>query len=438
MDTQYCLIGDDVLEKVSGLFESEWKGKYRPLIIADGNTWQVAGSFLQERFQVASLNPEAPYLFPSQPMLYGDEHSIAIVRQLLEANDLLAIALGSGTINDIVKRASYECEKPYIIVATAPSVDGYTSFGAAVSVGGFKQTLPCSAPFAVVAERDILCNAPLPMLAAGYGDLAAKVPAGADWIIADAIGVQPIQEDIWQMIQPTLKTILSRPADLALRNKEVVGEVFSGLVQTGFAMQMMHDSRPASGAEHLISHVWEMEHLCKDGIPVSHGFKVALGTLASTAMMEEICRLSASELRTCCDNASGVTWSGRATQIESWLKDRPSYDQILHVSEQKFLEGDALEQRRQLILQDWDALRAKISEQIIPFTQLKDMFAQAGCPTEPAHINVSKDLFHRALMVSQMIRTRYTILDLLYETGLFESVVAKLLDTTTYFSEYVC
>lgn len=436
MDTRICCIGDNVLGKVSELFQSEWGESYRPVIIADGNTWRVAGPFLQDRFAQANLKPSEAYVFPAEPMLYGDEFSIATVHKVLEGNDLLAIALGSGTINDIVKRASYECGKPYVVVATAPSVDGYTSFGAAVSVGGFKQTLPCSAPFAVFAERDILCEAPLPMLAAGYGDLAAKVPAGADWIIADALGVHPIQPDIWEMIQPTLKQSISRPAALAARDKDVVGDVFSGLVQTGFAMQKMHDSRPASGAEHLISHVWEMEHLCKDGVPVSHGFKVALGTLISTAMMEELFKLSQAEISERCRRAAPVSWNVRATQIERWLGDRPSYQQILEVSRSKFLEGEALEERRALIIAQWEDIRTKGREQIIPFSKLKGMFSQAGCPTEPRHIDVTKELFHRAVVVSQMIRTRYTILDLLYETGMFDQVAETLMDGKTYFNDY--
>lgn len=443
MDTQYCYIGDDVLEKVPRLFQSEWGGKYRPLIVADGNTWQVAGPFLQERFERAAAGsleknarPEPPYLFPAEPMLYGDEHSIATVHRLLEGNDLLAVALGSGTINDIVKRASYECGKPYIVVATAPSVDGYTSFGAAVSVGGFKQTLPCSAPLAVFAERSILRDAPLPMLAAGYGDLAAKVPAGADWIIADALGVHPIQADIWDMIQPTLKDVLSRPSELAARDKCVVGEVFSGLVQTGFAMQKMHDSRPASGAEHLISHVWEMEHLCKDGISVSHGFKVALGTLISTAMMEELFSLSEQQIAAQCRRATPVSWDERAAQIQAWDGDRPSYHQILEVCRSKFMEGEGLEARRDLIICKWEMMREKVKEQLIPFVQLKKMFSLADCPTEPSHIDITKELFLRGVVVSQMIRTRYTILDLLYETGTFDHVVESLMDGRRYFHSY--
>jgi glycerol-1-phosphate dehydrogenase [NAD(P)+] len=443
MDTQYCHIGDGVLEKVSQLFQSEWGGVYRPLIVADGNTWQVAGPFLQERFErAASDNPEknlwpgTPYLFPATPMLYGDERSIAEVRRLLDGNDLLAVALGSGTINDIVKRASYECGKPYIVVATAPSVDGYTSFGAAVSIGGFKQTLPCFAPFAVFAERDILCGAPLPMLSAGYGDLAAKVPAGADWLIADALGIHPVQPDIWNMIQPPLKSVLSRPSELSARNKEVVGEVFSGLVQTGFAMQKMHDSRPASGAEHLISHVWEMEHLCKDGVPVSHGFKVALGTLISTAMMDELCNFTSEQLAQSCRHAVPVSWDERAAQIQAWVGDRPSYHQILEVSRSKFLEGESLEERRRLIIHEWETIRTKIQRQIIPFADLKKMFALAGCPTEPSHIDVTKELFQRGVVVSQMIRSRYTILDLLYETGLFDQITGTLMDGTKYFHSY--
>lgn len=443
MDTEYCFVGDGVLDRVQEVFSSEWGCSMRPLIIADGNTWQVAGPYLQERLGRRSSGTDdravvdvATYLFPAEPMLYADEHAIATVHRLLEGNDLIAIALGSGTINDIVKRASYECGKPYVVVATAPSVDGYTSYGAAVSVGGFKQTLPCPAPLAVFAERRILCEAPSPMIAAGYGDLIAKIPAGADWIVADALGLQSIDPEIWHMIQPDLKRVVSHPQRLAQRDMTVVGEVFSGLVQTGFAMQRMHDSRPASGAEHLISHIWEMEHLAMDGVPVSHGFKVALGTLVSTAMYERLFSMTGEEVASVSSSAPRQTWDDRRAHVDRWFADRPSYGQVLDICRQKFLEGSDLEERRHRIFLVWDVLRKRVLEQLVPFGTLRGMLAAAGCPVEPADIGVDRELFRRALVSSQMIRTRYTILDLLSDLGMFLPTVDALLDVNGYFSVF--
>ena len=121
---------------------------------------------------------------------------------------------------------------------------------------------------ALAADTDILADAPAEMKSSGYADLFAKLPAGAEWIMTDIMGIEPIRKDVWELIQPPLRSWLANADDLQA--------VFEGLAATGYAMQLYKDSRPASGMEHLCSHVWEME-----GVNASHGFKVGLGTLAS-------------------------------------------------------------------------------------------------------------------------------------------------------------
>jgi glycerol-1-phosphate dehydrogenase [NAD(P)+] len=184
-----------------------------------------------------------------------------------------------------------------MVVATAPSVDGYTSYGAAVSIKGFKQTLSCAAPLVVLADTDVLCEAPAEMIASGYGDCMAKFAAGMDWILADLLGVQAIRTDVWAMVQKPLRSVYAHHRGIANRQREGIGLLFDALSASGFAMQIMHDSRPASGAEHLISHIWEMEHLSKDGLLVSHGFKVAVGTMAIVHLYEELVELDVSDVR---------------------------------------------------------------------------------------------------------------------------------------------
>ncbi len=184
------------------------------------------------------------------------------------------------------KRASYEVNRR-IGACYAASVDGYSSFGAAINQEGFKKTLECPAPSVIVADTEILRDAPAEMTAAGYADLLSKVPAGADWIIADFVGVDPILPAIWDMVQTDLRTWVQTPEQLKTGDEQAFAYLFEGLTMSGFAMQACRKSRPASGADHLFSHIWEMQHHRDvNGEPISHGFQVAIGTLASTALIE--------------------------------------------------------------------------------------------------------------------------------------------------------
>ena len=120
------------------------------------------------------------------------------------------------------------------------------------------------------------------MTSAGYADLLAKIPAGADWIVADALEVEPIDpRRLGARAGPAARG--DRPARRSCTpaTRRRWRALIEGLVMSGLAMQAASSSRPASGAEHQFSHLWEMEGLGHDDDPpLSHGFKVGLGSIA--------------------------------------------------------------------------------------------------------------------------------------------------------------
>ena len=164
----------------------------RPLLVADRNTWEAAGKAVERAFLQAGQAIVEVLLFDEPQQVHADQAHVDAVKQRLGQGDLIAVAIGAGSMNDIVKLASYECGKSYCCVPTAPSVDGYTSPNAPITIQGFKQTIPCTPPQLVVADVTVLRNAPMSMISSGYGDLVAKITGGADWLIADSLGVEPV------------------------------------------------------------------------------------------------------------------------------------------------------------------------------------------------------------------------------------------------------
>ncbi len=420
MDTKISLVQRGALDKVGATFVEAF-GHTRALLIADGNTLRVGGFATARSLEKAGIEVRQ-FTFAAHPQPYADEHSIAQVRLSLGLDNSIAVVLGSGTLNDIVKRASSELDRPYMVVATAPSVDGYTSYGAAVSIKGFKKTLSCAAPMVVLADTDILCEAPSAMIASGYGDCMAKFTAGMDWILADMLALQAIRTDVWDMVQKPLRSVYAHHHAIANRQREGIGFLFDALSASGFAMQIMHDSRPASGAEHLISHIWEMEHLSKDGLPVSHGFKVAVGTMAIAHLYEELASLDVSD----CYGRSNQSWEERKQAVLSFFPNPEVAEEALSVSKAKFLDAEALQERRKALISLLPALRERIAEQLPPSQQLRASLVEVGCPVHPSHINATLEDLKRAVTGAQMIRNRYTILDLYYELGLFDRALQSL------------
>jgi glycerol-1-phosphate dehydrogenase [NAD(P)+] len=281
--TRHLLFGSGVLGDIVGLVPRVFPD--RPArIVADERTFAIAGRTVMEALTGGGHPVADPVIFPAAPTLRPDTRHVAALHAAFTAghDPELPVAVGSGTINDLVKRAAFEADLPYIAVGTAASMDGYTASGAALIHEGVKQTFACSAPVAVVTDLDILCAAPRPMTASGYGDLVGKVTAGADWLIADALGVEPIDPPVWEMVQGPLRDMIADPARFQRGEPEAIEQLFYGLIITGLAIQRSGSTRPASGSEHQFSHLWEMRGLEHEGEFVSHGFKVGMGSIVST------------------------------------------------------------------------------------------------------------------------------------------------------------
>ncbi len=414
METRAFIMEPDALRHVPALLKT-WFPEARPWIVADENTWNAAGKAVDASLREAGIEAYPPYIFPAKPILHAENSHIPELQRVMPEK-CAPVAVGGGTINDLVKRLSGVAGVHYMCVPTAPSVDGYTSFGAAMTVDGLKRTLPCPAPYVLVADTKVLTDAPYELFSSGYADLAAKIPGGADWVIVDTLGLEPIRPDVWDLVQKDLRKWLSSGND--------VTSVFMGLAATGYSMQLYRDSRPASGAEHLFSHVWEMEGLTFRGESVSHGFKVCIGSLASVKLMETAFRMSAEDAMK--RAAAPLSREKREKQVAHLLERGCYGTETAGIALSKFLEGDALTERRKLIFSRWEQLRERVLKQLIPYAEFKALLKNAGCPLTPGDIGLTGEQFKHGLLAAQLIRKRYTILDLLFEAGLLEQTVADL------------
>ena len=409
METAVFAMGSGAIDEISSFVSQVFPGK-KPWIIADENTFAAAGkkasSLLKEQYE--------PYIFPGKPRLHPESSiSDMLSEKMAEMADVLPIAVGSGVINDIVKRAAGLAKLPYCCVPTASSVDGYTAAGSAMSNNGFKMTLPCPAPYALLVDTDVLYTAPPEMFASGYADLFAKVPAGGDWIIADLAGMEKIHQKIWDLVQTPLRQRLADPEDFA--------PVFAGLADTGYAMQLYKDSRPASGAEHLMSHVWEMEKLSFNGEEVSHGFKVAIGSITTTRLMEFIINTPLEQARTMARPIP--TAAEREAEIDQLLIKNCYGSGVRELALEKF---ESTPERREELFGIWETLQKKLPEQLIPSDEAVSMLKTAASPALYHEIGLDKEQYIHGIRTAQLIRKRYTVLDYLYTLGLLDAAIQTL------------
>jgi glycerol-1-phosphate dehydrogenase [NAD(P)+] len=434
-DTEQVVIGAGALASVADVFGGCF-GDRPAVVVADENTDAVAGGRVRRELAAAGRTIVEPFVFPGHPTLYAEYGNVEKLRDSLRGHDAVPVAVGSGTLNDLVKRAAYEADRGYLAVATAPSMDGYSAFGASITRQGYKQTMTCPAPRAVVADLDVLADAPERMRASGYGDLLGKVTAGADWLLADALEAERIDPRIWSLVQDDLRQAIGHPAELRAGDAEVVERLIEGLVMSGLAMQAHQSSRPASGAEHQFSHLWEMEGLGHDRHPpLSHGFKVGLGSIAIAALYERILErdltaLDIEALRSAWRTPEEVEEAVEAAHTTPGLDEAAVKETLA-----KYIDADQLAQRLALLRERWPALRQRLKEQLIPASELREMLGAAGCPTSPAEIGLRRSAFKETYYRAQMIRRRYTILDLATETDLLGECVDELFAPGGFWAE---
>lgn len=424
-DTKALVIGKGAVGKTGEMFRQLFEG-CTAVVVADLNTYKAAGAEAYESLKAAGIPTMEPFIFEDSD-LYAEWSFLMRLENHLKGCDAIPVAVGSGVINDLAKLASEHLGRRYIIVGTAASMDGYTAYGASITFEGNKQTFDCKAPMGVIIDPEIAAGAPSEMAASGYADLIAKVPAAADWMLAEAAGEEPIDTFAYNLLHENLKESLAYPAEVHAREVKPTEMLAEGLIMSGFAMQAIQSSRPASGVEHQFSHYWDMEDLCYEGKHVSHGFKVGIGTLVSTACFEFMLKYDMESLDVERCVTQWPSWEKMEENIRAVFADKPGHlSRALVESKAKYITAERLREQLTHLKQVWPELREKISAQIFSYDHVHDCLKKVGAPYEPEMIGVSRERLRKTFRGIPYMRSRYTIIDLIQRCGLMDEVEAAI------------
>ncbi|MDO4887592.1 MAG: sn-glycerol-1-phosphate dehydrogenase [Actinomycetaceae bacterium] len=436
-ETKDIAFGDDVLAQTGPMFAKLFPGS-KALVVADENTFAAAGQAVVDSLKESGIEfAEDPYIFPGTPTLYAGYENVEILRDhIAPLTDAIVCSIGSGTLNDIAKLASGELGRPYMNVCTAASVDGYASFGASIARDGFKITRSCPAPAGLIADNEVIKDAPQRLTATGYGDLIEKVPAGADWILADALGIEAIDDYVWGLVQGPLRDSLADPQAIGSGDSKAIEGLTEGSLMSGLAMQAAQSSRPASGAGHQFSHTWEMEgHGLDWEPPLSHGFKVGIGTIASCAIWEVFLRKEAEDFDVDAALAAVKTPEHIEAEVREALQPRMQDEAVKH-SLAKRVEGEQLVERIELLKRKWPELKERCSAQLMDAQEVMDRLKTVGAPHHPELIDIDWERFRQTHYKARMIRDRYTVLDILTDLGIFDEVVEELFSPEGFWGQH--
>ena len=423
--TRDVVVDSGALTRVPAILDRWFDGR-QAIVFADGNTYRAAGAEVVDHLQRDGRNPAAPFVFDATPRLKPYISHAHHVRDILAAKDCVPVAVGSGVINDIVKHGAALAGRPYLSVPTAASVDGYAASGAPLLIDGFKRTVPCDPPLAIVVDLDVVKAAPPAMAGWGYGDLAGKTVAGLDWVLADALGVEAVNHGPFDMVQKNLGSWLSAPGALSRGDPGAIADLMSGLLISGFAIQAHGNSRPASGSEHQFSHLWEMEGLQIDGVAAPHGACVAVGTLAMLAVYQWLLDqdipdgAEESALRNHEDLAA------LEARVDRSFPDPRIRASAWEEARAKQVSPEQLRERIQTLRAGWASLRERLGEKLPTPAAMQARLAEAGAPSHFTHLGFLPEQFAGEYARAQLIRRRYTALDLVMNLGWFDRLMGRL------------
>lgn len=368
------------------------------LLVADHNTYKAAGkaayALLAEKINITLILGE------SGELLIPDEKALDTIRRSVRDETDLILGVGAGVINDLCKEVSFENNLPYYIIATAPSMDGYASVGSALILGGMKITMNARPPKAIIADSEVIRNAPMDMIRAGYGDIIGKFSCLADWKLAALLRNEYFCPTVYELTLNTAKEVRSLANKIFERDGESISALMEALVAVGIAMAYVGNSRPASGCEHHLSHYFEITGILNGEDYFAHGIDVGFSAVKCAQIREKM--LSIAPVKRDLDKEK---WISEIKRIYS-----TSSDGVIALQEQL---GWYEEDDSDTVAAKWNEI-CEILREVPTASEFISMLSEVGLNYSDFEKLYDKKKIDDAILYAKDLKDRYTILWLYY------------------------
>lgn len=400
-------------------------GYKKAYLVTDKNIWPDAGEKVAAALDGAGIPYDKVVLQDDE--VVPDEEAIGEIMVGYPMDADLIVGIGSGVLNDLCKFVSYRLHLDYIIVASAPSMDGFVSIGSALMLHHVKTTIDCQGPVAVIGDVGVLSRAPMNLIAAGLGDTLGKYTCLLDWKLAKIINGEYYCEEVVGMVHKALKTVFENKDGVEKRDPKAIQVVTEALVLTGLAMSFVGNSRPASGCEHHFSHYIEMKALMAGETPAHHGTQVGLGMILMLKLYHDLAK----------EKPDFDACKKRPFDKDKWLKEvRDCYgiaaDGIIAL-EEKSQKNDitARNHRLDVMKEKWPLITETIEADLPKTEDMERLLLSLNAPANPEQMGLDLQTVKEAVVLAKEVRERFTMLQILWDLGLSEQYAQNAVD---YFS----
>ena len=391
---QNVVIGHGYTHQVGHILR-QYNFPKRILVVGDKNTLS-ASQGLDESLRNSG--------FILKYLIYNDLRSADIERAHEVAKSALTcdaiLSVGTGSLNDICRYGAYlniqnGQDLTLAIFATAPSMDGFASASAPITENGFKTTRQAIQPSIIIADTAVLAASPAHLKSAGFGDMIAKYIALTDWRISNLLTGEHYCESIASLTRAALQKITSFADKVTLNDEQAAEAIMESLIFTGVAMALANSVRPASGAEHMISHFWEMKKAENGEISDFHGKKVGIASLYLTRLYHALANLETVECKKHIIDFEDLRMAVGDTIIGDVIKiNSPSITDII--------DPESIES-------NWPAIRQIIKEELLTPDQMLHLMTLSSSATDPPDADIDNELARRAMIYHPYLRYRLTL-----------------------------
>lgn len=390
----------------------------RAMLITDEAVMGILGEELVRQLELAECSVRT-LIYPLP--VYPDERRIFSFLRTYSPEIDFFVAAGTGVINDITRYLSGKLGKPYLSVPTAPSMDGYSAQVALLVIDGVKQTLDAVYPRAVYADTHFLKGAPKRLLAAGVGDLAAKITACGDWRISSIVNGEYCCQDSIRKILRIVDASLELAPRLAEQDEAAVRSLMDGLMFSGVVMHWVGSSRPAAGAEHHITHFWGMWPECPHHL---HGIEVAVGTRIMLEVYRRILALDFSRVDAAARARAMPDEAAWRAQIQEVFGEQAPV--IFEQQRGKTFDRVQIQQRVQRTVEHEAEIKAVLAE-MVPYAEpLRRALQELGAPMNAADLGISPEMLRKGLLYAKEMRPKFVILDVADDLGILQELASEI------------
>lgn len=416
--TKKIVIERNAIKKIPSLIEELCLPK-NIFVVFDENTYEAAGKEVLAVLNQAGLAAEH-YMFKNEDILHPDENAIGALMMAMEPMPELLIAVGTGTLNDLSRFCATRLKIPYFVVATAPSMDGFASSVIPITRAGMKVSYIGITPEIIIGDLDILAASPLKLMSAGFGDIIGKVPARLDWMFGSKIFGEEMCPEIEELMNSAVEKCIESSSGLNMRTYEATEGVMEALALAGVAMQMQGNSRPASGAEHHMSHFLEMRDGHYNRPNAYHGAKVGMLSLISMRLYEKFFEGA--------PPPQGVVPEAMETKAKAKTAYGDVGDAVIAYKGEMFIDSEKWQIKREKIISEWDVFKANVDGFKTLRAQFADILKDCSAPYHPKDLGYTKEDIFDAIMHARMLRRIPTILEVLANWGYLEKYALEIID----------